>query len=266
MSLMAITRGVSASIGSCELTHLRRQPIDVALARQQHQAYEALLRRLGCTVQSLPPDDAYPDCVFVEDAALVLDEMAILLRPGATSRRGETSIIEKALGPLRPLQHIEAPAHVDGGDIIVHGKVLYVGESSRSDAAAVAQIRRIVGPFGYDVRSVPVRGVLHLKSAATVVTDDCLLINPEMVQATAFGGVEVLAVDTAEPFAANALRVGETIVYPTAFPRTAALLRQHGLQVESLDASELAKAEGALTCCSLLFEAKPMRVRSDHQV
>lgn len=257
MSLIAITRGVSAHIGLCELTHLERQPIDINRARMQHQNYESLLKRLGCTLHSLPPEEEYPDSVFVEDTALVLDEVAIILRPGAASRRGEAIAMETVLGRFRPLRRMQEPARVDGGDILQLGRVLYIGATSRSNDAAVAQVRDIVEPFGYEVRTVAVRDALHLKSAATAIADNCLLINPQMVQETVFHGAQVVAVHAAEPFAANALRVGGVIVYAQAFPRTAALLEARGLHLESLDVSELAKAEGALTCCSLLFEEGP---------
>jgi dimethylargininase len=253
VSLVAITREVSAGIGRCELTHLERRPIDVKIARSQHKQYELLLRSLGCSVHTLPALDDYPDSVFVEDPALVLDELAVLLRPGAASRRGESASLESALGPFRTVKRIEAPGCIDGGDVIQIGKTIFVGESSRSNAAAVAQLREIVLPLGYEVKTVPVKGVLHLKSAATAISENRLLINPQMVPETALEGFEILHVDPAEPFAANALRVGSTVVTQDAFPRTRALLEQAGLSVRSVDASELAKAEGALTCCSLLF-------------
>jgi dimethylargininase len=247
------------------LTHLERRPIDVRIARQQHKEYESLLLRLGATVRSLPADDAYPDAIFVEDTALVLDEVAIILRPGAASRRGETAAIETALGRYRALRHLRAPAQMDGGDVLRLGKDLFVGASSRSNAAAVLQVRDIVEPLGYAVHAVPVRGALHLKSAASVLTDNVVLLNPRMANETVFHGFEVLRVHPDEPLAANALCVGDAIVYPAAFPRTAAMLRARGLALQILDASELAKAEGALTCCSLLFAEAPARADSREQ-
>ena len=256
MSLVAITREVSDSIGRCELTHLERRPIDVTLARSQHKQYEWLLRSLGCSVHTLPALDEYPDGVFVEDPALVLDELAILLRPGVASRRGESASLESALRPFRTVERIEAPGCIDGGDVIQVGKRIFVGESSRSNAAAVAQLREIVLPLGYEVKTVPVKGVLHLKSAATAITDNRLLVNPRMVPQTAFEGLEILHVDPAEPFAANALRVESAVITQDSFPRTREILEQAGLSVRSVDASELSKAEGALTCCSLLFRQR----------
>jgi dimethylargininase len=246
-------REVSASIGRCELTHLERQPIDVKVAEVQHKQYELLLQSLGCAVHTLPALDDHPDAVFVEDPALVLDEVAVLLRPGAASRRGERASLGDALRRFRSVARIEAPGCIDGGDVIQLGKTIFVGESSRSNVAAVTQLSDIVLPLGYEVKTVPVKGVLHLKSAATAITENCLLINPRLVPATAFEGFEIRQVDPAEPLAANALRVGSTVVTQDAFPRTRALLEQAGLSVRSTDASELSKAEGALTCCSLLF-------------
>ena len=216
--------------------------------------HQALLRQLGCTVHCLPAAEGFPDGVFVEDPAVVLDEVAIILRSGARSRRGEASSIATAVEKFRPIRRIEEPGEIDGGDILVFGRIVYIGETSRSNAAAIEQMRAIVEPLGYQVRPVPVRGALHLKSAVTAVADDLLLLNPEMVPSNSFEPTECVAVDPTEPHAANALRVGATVVFPSAYPKTAALLKARGLILETVDASELAKAEGALTCCSLLFE------------
>ncbi len=253
--LMAITREVSPGIGRCELTHLDRTPIDVGLARAQHRGYEACLAGLGCRVQTLPATPELPDSVFVEDTALVLDEVAAITRPGAASRRAETAPIAEALRPYRRLLTLEAPGTLDGGDVLRVGRRLYVGRSSRSNAAGVAQLCALLAPYGYSVQGVPVSGCLHLKSAVTQVAADTLLANRAWVDLGAFTGLEIIDVDPAEPYAANALRVGEALVYPAAFPRTRARLEGRGLAVHTVDVSELAKAEGAVTCCSLVFEA-----------
>lgn len=251
---IAITREVSPAIGRCELTHLERQPIDVELARAQHRAYQACLAGLGCRVETLPAAPELPDSVFVEDVAVVLDELAILTRPGAESRRPEVAAIAEALRPYRPLHAIEAPGTVDGGDVLRVGRRLYVGLSSRSNAAAIEQMREVLAPHGYTVQGVPVAGCLHLKSAVTQVAEGTLLINRAWVDPAAFAGLELIDVDPAEPYAANALRVGEELIYPAAFPATRRRLEARGLTVHTVDVSELAKAEGAVTCCSLVFE------------
>src|SRR5512141_1607168 len=163
--LIAITRDVSRSIANCELTHLARTPIDVERARRQHAAYEAALKGLGVAVLSLPEEPSLPDSVFVEDTALVLDECAVILRPGAESRRAEVGSIERVLRPYRQLFHIQAPARVDGGDLLRVGKDVYIGLSTRSDTNAAEQLEALLQPFGYDVHVVEVNGCLHLKSA-----------------------------------------------------------------------------------------------------
>jgi len=253
--LIAITREVSRSIDRCELTNLERLPIDLENARRQHRAYRSTLESLGVKVVELPEAPELPDAVFVEDTALVLDEVAVLLRPGAESRRPEVESVARALAPYRKLLSIEAPATVDGGDVLVVGKTIYVGQSTRSNMGAVRQLAERVVPYGYLVRAVPVVGCLHLKSAVTLASGDTLLINPAWVDRACFPVVRFLEVDPAEPYAANVLRVDETVVYQPAFPRTLERLEKAGIHPVLVDASELAKAEGALTCCSLLIEA-----------
>jgi dimethylargininase len=251
--LVAITREVSPSLARCELTHLAREPIDVERARAQHAAYERSLARLGCEVVRLPAEPDLPDAVFVEDTAVVLDELAVVTRPGAESRRPETTSVVRALGTYRNLLRIEPPGTLDGGDVLVAGRNVFVGRSSRSDPAGVAQLRGHLEPRGYTVQAVELGGCLHLKSAATVVARGLLLVNRSWVDPGVFRGLEILDVDPDEPFAANALRVDEAVVYPAAFPRTRRRLEARGLRVETVEVSELAKAEGAVTCCSLLL-------------
>ncbi len=251
---VAITRGVSPAIGRCELTHLNRTPINVGLAKAQHALYEAVLGELGCRVQRLDEEPDLPDSVFVEDVAVVLDEVAIITRPGVSSRRGERPSVERALEPYRLLTHIREPGILDGGDVLVVGRDIYIGISSRSDTDALGQVQAIVADHGYSVNGIDVRGCLHLKSAVTAVSDETLLINPAWVDPADLGGRTCIPVDPSEPGAANVIRIGETILVGAAFPRTGERLSAAGFDVHPVDASELAKAEGALTCCSLLFD------------
>jgi dimethylargininase len=254
MPLVAITREVSAGLANCELTHLARVPIDVDRARVQHRAYVDALGAAGCRVAHLPAAADMPDSVFVEDIAVAFDELAIVMRPGAESRRGEIDAVSTALAAYRPLHAIEPPATIDGGDVLVVGRRVFVGRSSRTNADAVAQMRRILGPHGYTVCELTVHGCLHLKSAVTGVADDLLLVNPEWIEKTAFAGFRFVDVDPSERPAANALRIGDDIIFPAAFPRTADRLARHGLHLRIVDASELAKAEGAVTCCSIVLQ------------
>ena len=252
--LIAVTREVSRSIVNCELTHLERVPIDLENARRQHHAYEAALRSLGVEVHSLPEEPDLPDAVFVEDTAVVLDECAVITRPGADSRRPETGSIARLLGTYRTLFTIQAPGIVDGGDVLTVGKDIWVGLTARSNRAAVDQMQDFLRPYGYTVHGVPVTGCLHLKSAVTQAAENTLLINPNWVRREDFPGMQFIEVDPSEPYAANVLLVGGTPVYQPAFPKTRARLEAAGLDPVLVDASELAKAEAALTCCSLIFK------------
>ena len=250
---IAITRGVSAGIAACELTHLERRPIDIARALAQHRAYEQALARAGCSVESLPALDDLPDSVFVEDVAIVLDEIAIVTRPGAISRRPEADHIAPVLANHRRVTFIQEPGTLDGGDVLRLGRRIYVGRSGRSDDNGIEQLRAVAWPYGYTVTAVPVTGCLHLKSAITEVSPGVVLVNPAWVEGTAFGHVSVIEIDPAEPYAANGLLVGSRLIYPLSFPRTIRRLEAAGIVIEPVDVSELQKAEGAVTCCSLVF-------------
>jgi dimethylargininase len=248
---------VSPAIADCELTHLERRPIDFGVAQAQHHAYEAALRELGCEVHALPAEASLPDSVFVEDVAVVLDEIALLTRPGAPSRRAESASVAAALAPYRPVLSIQAPATVDGGDVLRIDRTLYVGLTDRTNQAAIDQMGAALRPYGYGVRAVPVSGCLHLKSAATLVAPGTVLCNRRWIDPSVLAGVEVLEVDPAEPYAANGLLVGDRVIYPTRFPATRRVLERRGVALLPLDVSELQKAEGAVTCCSLVFEHTP---------
>jgi dimethylargininase len=250
--LTAITRAVSPSIAACELTYRERAAIDAGRAREQHRAYEACLTELGVEVISLAAEADYPDAVFVEDPAIVLDELAVMTRLGAPSRRGESESLARVLERYRPLRWLREPATLDGGDVMLAGKTLFVGVTARSNATGVGQLAAAVEPFGYQVRPVVVQGCLHLKSACSCI-GDAVLVHRPWVDEAAFAGMRL--VDVPEACGANVLTIGETVLVPAAAPRTAELLRGLGWQVRLLDNSELMKAEGALTCCSLIFRS-----------
>jgi dimethylargininase len=252
---IALTRDISPALQDCELTHLAREPIDVGRARSQHEAYERALAGMGCAVHRLPAGEEMPDSVFIEDTAVVLDEVAVITRPGAPSRRAETPAVADALAAYRRLVRIEAPARLDGGDVMVVDRTLFVGRSERTNMTGIRQLRDALRRYGYTVQAVPVNGCLHLKTAVTSVGDGRLLINRGWVPADAFAGFELIDVDADEPFAANALRIGGRILYPTDFPRTRERLEALGMEVVTVPADELAKAEGAVSCCSLVFRA-----------
>jgi dimethylargininase len=249
---IAITREVSRSIVDCELTHLARTPINVSRARAQHEEYRAALRNLGLEVVSLPELPELPDAVFVEDTAVVLKEAAVLTRPGSDARKPEVESVARALEKYRPLLRVTSPATLDGGDVLVVGRKIFVGQTLRSNAAAVGQLQGLLGPFGYVALGVPVTGCLHLKTAVTRVAENTLLINPAWVDKSHFEGFEFIEVDPSEPYAANALMVEGTLIHPSAFAGTRARLEAAGRPIVQVEADELAKAEGGVTCCSLL--------------
>jgi dimethylargininase len=251
--LTAITRDVSASLADCQLSFVSRDAIDIALAKLQHEAYRKALESLGCKVIALPAQDALPDAVFVEDVAIVLDEIAIVTRPGAPSRREEGASVADVLRNHRQLRTIEAPATIDGGDVLLIGRRIYVGQGDRSNPEGIAQLEALVAEFGYTIRGIPTCDCLHLKSAVTQVGEDTLLIQPDWVDRDFFDDFRLIEVDPGEEHAANALRVGTGVIHPACFPLTQARLRDAGIVVVPVDLSELQKAEGATTCCSLVF-------------
>jgi dimethylargininase len=255
MSRIALVRDVSPSLERCELSFQQRVSIDLEKAREQHAAYIRTLESLGCRVETLSPLPENPDAVFVEDTAVVLDEAAVITRPGAESRRGEVDSSAAVLARYRKLAYIEAPGSLDGGDVLHVGRTLYVGLSARSSKDGIQQLRDHLAPYGYGVKGVELHGCLHLKTAVTQVAEETLLINPAWVHKSTFKGMDFVEVDMGEPPAANAVRVGETLIYPGSFPRTRERLEQRGLKVHAVEMSETEKAEGGVTCCSLIFAA-----------
>ena len=257
--LIAITREVSPAIGRCELTHLARLPIDLERARAQHLKYEECLAGLGCELIRLPAEPRLPDSVFIEDTAVVLDEVALITRPGARSRRAETKLVAEVLTSYRRVFHVHAPCTLDGGDVLVVGRRVFVGLSRRTNEIGLEEVRSLLTPFGYRVEGVPVHGALHLKSAVTQVAERTLLINHNWTDTSVFAGVgdalELIDVAPEEPLGANALLIGDAVVYPEACPLTRRRLEDRGICVVGVDVSELAKAEGGVTCSSLVFRA-----------
>lgn len=262
---LAITREISPRFAECEITHIARTPIDLDRARHQHHAYVNALRKLGCDVVELPAEPDLPDSVFVEDTAFILPEVAVMTRPGTDSRKPETESILQTLAPLIPLVCVQEPATVDGGDVLVLGKKIYIGLSTRSNQQAVDQLNESLARYGYSVVGVELHDCLHLKSAVSRVDDKTLLINREWVDPGCFENFDLIDVDPSEPHAANCLPVERFILFPAAFPKTAARLEERGYPVITLDVSELAKAEGAVTCCSLIIDNKQISALSGGQ-
>jgi dimethylargininase len=253
--LTAITRAVSPEIVNCQLTFVPRQPINLQIARAQHGAYEQLLRKLGARVVSLSAEADLPDSMFVEDPAVVLDELAVIFPLGTESRRPEGASLARALSKFRNLEYVTLPGTLEGGDILRIGRKLFVGITKRSNADGIRQLAAILKPHHYEVISVPVTGCLHLKSAVTFLGRQTLLANRGWFDPAPFRGYHWIDVDPGEPQAANALALGNTIIFPASFPGTRSLIEARGFDVTLLDISELQKAESGLTCSSLIFES-----------
>lgn len=258
MSPVALVREPSASLADCELTWIDRAAIDLRRARAQHAAYRAALGAAGADVRVLPALDHLPDAAFLEDTAVVLDEVAVLGVPAAPSRAAEPRQVAAVLAALRPVCPLDAAgATLEGGDVLRVDRTLYVGRSSRTNDAGVQALAARVEPWGYRVRALPVHGCLHLKTACTLAGDGIVVLNPAWVDAAAFerDGLAVVPVAPAEPWAGNTLRIGDTLLVAAGSPATRARLRDAGLRPEELDIGEFQKAEAGLTCLSLVFEA-----------
>jgi dimethylargininase len=251
--ITALTRVPGPELARCELTHLPRWPIDSDLSLAQHRLYQTALRDSGLRVIELPSDPTPPDGVFLEDVAVVLDEVAILTASTPHSRRGERATVEAALAPFRRLARLPPDAFLEGGDVLRVGRTLFVGLSARTGEAGLGALQERARPFGYTTVPVRVTGCLHLKSAVCAVDDETLLVNRAWVAGDPFSGLRLVDVPAAEPFGANVLRLPGVVLVSSAYPATADQVRGLGHRVVTVDVSELHKAESGLTCMSLVF-------------
>ena len=235
-------------------THVAHETIDLGRLREEHDGYRRMLEGCGVHTHTLDVQRDCPDAVFIEDTAIILDELAIVTSMGAVSRAREPAAIEPELRRYRDkVVRVEAPATIEGGDVLVVGRELLVGLGSRTNARGIAVLGELVRPFGYVVVPVRVAGCLHLKTACTALPDGTLLLNPQWVDLGALLRYELLAVHDDEPFAANVVVVDDVVCTGASSPGTVAELRRRGLDVRTTALSEIAKAEGAATCLSLLF-------------
>lgn len=251
--MIAVVREPARSLAECELSFIDREHVDAALAAAQHAAYRDALAACGFGVQCLPALEGLPDSVFVEDAAVVLDELIVLARPGAPSRAPEVDAIAPHLAPLGRVERLRG-GRLDGGDVLRIGRTLWVGLSGRTDAAGIGALSAIAEPLGYTVLPVPLRGCLHLKTGATAASDDTVIVNPAWVDPTPWRHLRVVQVHPTEPFGANVLRAGGKVLVSEAAPRTADMLAALGFETLAVDIGELEKAEAGLTCLSLLLD------------
>jgi dimethylargininase len=226
----------------------------VAKAVAQHKAYQECLTQLGLRIVSLAAESALPDAVFVEDTAIVLDELAVVSIMGAPSRRREAESVADVLARYRSIKFLTETATLDGGDVLQIGRSLFVGLSQRTNREALTQLQEILAPYGYRIVPVEVTGCLHLKSACSYIGRETVLINRALIDEQPFGSFKLLDVPVEEPAAANALLISNTVILPASFPKTRILLEERGFQVQPIDLSELQKAEAGVTCTSLIFK------------
>jgi dimethylargininase len=253
--LVAITRGVGVALSECDLTFLTRAPVDLAKAVRQHAEYCAELSGAGIAVELMPADQQLPDAIFVEDTAVVLDELAVMTRPLSETRQREVATVSAALEGHRPRVFIQDPGTLEGGDVLRVGRQLFVGLSSRTNQAGYVQFSKIAERHGYRVAPVRVGGCLHLKTAVTALDENTLLINPRWVETGPFNGYAQVHVPETEPFAANCLAVNGMIHLSARWVRTRELLEQLGYATRALRISEFEKAEAGLTCMSIIFKS-----------
>jgi dimethylargininase len=250
--MFAITHVPSPAMSECLLTFVGRSVIDHARAKEQHEAYCRVLGECGLEVRTLDVNGELPDCAFIEDLAVIFDEVAVITRPGTMARRRETAPVEPVLREYRPIERVDAPATLEGGDVLRVGRTLLAGLSSRTNTAGVTALAAVARRFGYDVCAVPVHGCLHLKTACTALPDRRLLINRAWVDVEALHGYELIDVPVSEPWGANVACIGDRVIAAAAHSATTELVRRLGFDVCTIELDEFAKAEGGVTCLSLL--------------
>jgi len=236
---------------------LTRQQIDIEKAVSQHRAYEECLRQVGIHVISLPVEPDMPDSVFIEDPAIVLDEVALIGRMGAVKRRSEAESLKRVLSVIRPLKFMDPPATLEGGDRVRIGRTLFVGVSCRTNLSGVEQLRKILDPYDYEVKPVKVSGCLHLTTGCSYLGDHTVIVNSDWIDAGVFKDFNIIHALPEEPWAANTMTIGDGVILVSAsFPHTRALLEERGFTVKVANISELEKAEAGLTCMSLIFDCQ----------
>jgi len=236
------------------LSFLKRNPINLKKAIHQHNKYCDILKETGLNVIELSVNEKYPDATFVEDTAVVVDEIAVMANMGANSRKGEVQGIENELVKNRTIAHIQPPGTLEGGDVLQVDKKIFVGLSARTNQAGIDSLRFILEPVGYDVVAVKMKDCLHFKSACTALDDSTLLVNPNWLDLKPFENYRLISVAEEEPEAANVLRLPEFILMHEGFSETIKIVKDAGFNVKMIDISELQKAEAAMTCSSIVFK------------
>lgn len=249
----AIVRGVPSTFDRAIRPQDGPDPIDVELAREQHEVYCAALEAMGLSLIRLDADDRFPDCCYVEDAGIVIDDLAIMARPGAESRRGEVEAVELALRAYREIRRIAAPASLDGGDVLRIADRLFVGLSDRTSRSAAEQLERLLHARGITIVPLRVRGILHLKSACTYLGDGTIALRAGHLEEESLSRYRIIRVAPDEAHAANCLAINGAVMVPAGAPQTRRRIEAAGFETLEVDISESRKAGGGLTCSSIVF-------------
>lgn len=249
---LALVRGVPDSFGHAITGTTPDPPLSASLARAQHAAYVDALAAGGFSILRVEPDETFPDCVFVEDTAVVVGDHALVTRTGHESRRGEGAAVAPILGAHVRLHHAQPPATIDGGDVLVMGRRVFVGASSRTNEPGAQALAALAEPQGMTVTLVPVGSVLHLKSGLSALDDRTVLWHPRACEKANLPGLHVVEVPGDDPEAANVVRLADgRILVGAHHPETAALVEGLGFGVVAVDVTEVARADGGLTCMSI---------------
>lgn len=249
----ALIRGIPSSFANALVRH-GHPKLDPNIARQQHNEYRARLSAAGYAIIEVPADELCPDCVFIEDAAVIIGSVAVITRSGAPSRRAETPPVAKALEPYKTLTSIEPPGTIDGGDVFTMNDTVYVGLSERTNREGIAQLKSVAASQGLALRAVKVVDTLHLKSAVLPVDSETVVVTSDSVDEAALGDLRILYEDAAERHRFSCLPLLEDRLLATASsPRTNEMLSAAGYLVDPIDVSELQAADGGLTCMSILI-------------
>jgi dimethylargininase len=229
--------------------------VDLDLALEQHDAYIASLEQAGLDVTVLDADERYPDGTFVEDIAVVAPELVVITHPGAESRQGEQHVVEEVLAD-RKFARIDAPATLEGGDVMRIGDTFYVGASGRTDDAGIAQFAEIMTNAGYQVGTIPVTGCLHLKTDVTFIGNNTVIATSEFATRPEFAGMTVIEVSDADSYAANWIAINDSLLAPAGFDSVRDRVIDAGFDASSIievPMTEFRKVDGGLTCLSLRF-------------
>jgi dimethylargininase len=255
VSVRALVRGIpDAYVRATRELAMGAGDIDVALARSQHEAYVGALGRLGARVERLPADEAHPDCVFVEDTAVIARGRAVVLRSAHPGRRGEAAAVARALA-ASGLDVVDLDEGTcDGGDVLVVGDRAWVGRTARTDAAGIAALGRALAQVGVAVTPVDLgQGVLHLKCVCSSPAPGAVVVAAGALDAGVFEGLQRIEVPADEAYAANTVGIGGRVLVAAGYPGAAAALRRAGLEPVPLEVSEIRKGDGSLTCLSLVW-------------